>query len=49
MRDAIMEAYGDEYRTGPGGYGPVNQPKLEEFKNIGYGTPEEWMNTMDRL
>ena len=48
MRDAIMEAYGDDIGPALEDMDQSISRSLEEFKNIGYGTPEEWMNTMDR-
>lgn len=43
-----MEAYGDDIGPALEDMDQSISRSLEEFKNIGYGTPEEWMNTMDR-
>lgn len=48
MRDTIMEAYGNDIGPALEDMDQSISQSLEEFKNIGYGTPEEWMNTMDR-
>ena len=48
MRDTIMEAYGDDIGPALEAMDQSINQSLNDFRNIGYGTPEEWMNTMDR-
>lgn len=48
MRDTIMEAYGDDIGPALEAMDQSINHSLEEFRDIGYGSPEEWMNTMER-